>query len=679
MTSPASPASPAIPAGSLPFAPDELVHAVREVWADVLDTGIAAVPEDAGFLSLGGDSVLAVRMAALLRKRLGVSLALSDVRVEHTARHLAALLHERTTAGGGVARRLDLDTERRSDPDAPFPLLPLQQGYFVGQQGGWELSYRSAHHYVDIGLEDIDGDEIAEALQDALERLAEHQSVLRARILPDGRQRILPLDDPDAMPRLRVIDLSSAGEAEIATGLAAIRQEMSTEGPDPAEGCGLDMRLTLLPGQRARLHSSTSLLIIDGWSSGVFYRDLFALVSDYNAVLAPLEVDFGDYVTSLNGLPDTEEWREDRDWWWDRLDDFPLPPALPLVADPATVRPTLMGTRQAVLDAERWSALRAHCTEHGVTPSAAMFAVFSAAVARACGHRRFLLNTLQLNRLPLHPDVPRLVGAFSSTMLMPVELPGNPAFVDLALGAQESMGEALAHHLVTGVEVSRELGRRRGTRRPVAPVVFQSTLGVDAALGSEVPHEAGPLGRIDLLSHHQQLRTPQVALEVRLFELRGELVVVFSLVEELFAAEEVDRMFQDVVHTVESLVTKEGWSASVTLPTGLDAPESDTAGKGGRLSVQQAAPGTSGEETGAPRDDLELAIAAAWAEMLGCAVGDRAADFFVLGGDSLLAVRMLGALARQGTGWVTPRRFLERPTVAGLADAVRETNAAPGR
>ncbi|MFF4763311.1 hypothetical protein [Streptomyces sp. NPDC001292] len=61
---------------------------------------------------------------------------------------------------------------------------------------------------------------------------------------------------------------------------------------------------------------------------------------------------------------------------------------------------------------------------------------------------------------------------------------------------------------------------------------------------------------IDLLSHHQQLRTPQVALEVRLFELRGELVVAFWLVEELFAGKDVDRMFGDLMATVESLARR---------------------------------------------------------------------------------------------------------------------------
>lgn len=655
--------------------PTALVDAVRGVWADVLDVDVTAVPGDASFLSLGGDSVLTVRMAALVRQRLGVALALADVRVEHSPAQLAALIQERGTATGGV-RALPLDLKRRDDPEAPFPLLPLQQGYFVGQQDGWELSYRSAHHYVDIGLEDIEIDEIAEALQDALERLAEHQAVLRARILPDGRQRILPLDDPEAIPVLRVTDLSTASADEIAERLAAIRREMSTDGPDPTRGCGLDMRLTLLPGAKARLHSSTSLMIVDGWSSGVFYRDLFALVTDQNAMLTPLDVDFGDYAVTLDGLSETESWRADRDWWWNRLDGLPLPPALPLIADPADVRPALMGARQAVLDADRWAALREHCSRHGVTPSAAMFAVFSTALARACGHRRFLLNTLQLNRLPLHPDVPRLVGAFSSTMLVPVELPQTATFSDLAVRAQRDIGEAMAHNLVTGVEVSRELGRRRDTRRPVAPVVFQSTLGVDAALGSEVPRAAGPLGSIDLSSHYQQLRTPQVALEVRLFELRDELVVVFSLVEEIFDASYVDRMFGEVMAMIESLVEADRWSAPVDLPGFLDAPEQGPSLA--RLSVPTGSTGTV-DEPGPPRDDLERAIADHWAVLLGCGVPDRAANFFALGGDSLLAVRMLGALAREKVGRVTPRRFLDHPTVAGLASAVREPAEAAGQ
>ncbi|WP_279571419.1 acyl carrier protein [Streptomyces sp. 8K308] len=100
------------------------------------------VPENRAFLSLGGDSVLAVRMSALVRRTLGVVLALSDVRVEITLAELADLVARRR-AGTAEGRAVPVEVTKRSDPHAPFPLLPLQQGYFVGQQDGWELSYAS--------------------------------------------------------------------------------------------------------------------------------------------------------------------------------------------------------------------------------------------------------------------------------------------------------------------------------------------------------------------------------------------------------------------------------------------------------------------------------------------------------------------------------------------------------
>ncbi|MGW5792129.1 condensation domain-containing protein [Saccharopolyspora sp. NPDC003752] len=631
---------------------------LTEIWSELL--GLDEIPADSSFLNLGGDSVLAVRMSALVRRKLGVALALSDVRVEITLAELADLVARRS-AGASSGRALPVEVTRRPDPSAPFPLLPLQQGYFVGQQDGWELSYESAHHYVDIGLTDVDPDEAPEALQDALRRLVQHQPTLRARVLPDGRQRILPADDPDAVPTVDVIDLRDASEDEANTTVAAIRSQMSTNGPDPAHGPGMTMRLTLLPGDRARLHNAVSLLIIDGWSSNVFYRDLFALVADWNAMLPPLEVDYGDYVTSVATLPDTDAWEADRDWWFDRLDEFPLPPALPLVSDPREVRPELMGTRQTTVDAETWAAFRQQCTAHGVTPSAAMFTAYAIVLARQAGHRRMLLNSLQLNRLPLHPDVHRIVGAFASTMLIPVELAEDATFAELAADNQRRFSESAAHNLISGVEVSRELGRRRGTHRPVAPIVFQSTLGMDAAMGERVPDTAGPLGRIDMADHHQQLRTPQVALEVRMFELRDEMYLVFSLVDELFDAVAVDAMFRELTGIARTLAEPGSWNDPVALPAAADAPESE------ELRVGRYARQDRTEEGGAPRTDLERTIAEVWEEMLAISEVDRAADFFALGGDSLLAVRVLGKLARDKGIAVAVRDFLEAPTISGLA------------
>lgn len=641
------------------------------IWGGLLGLDAAAVPHDAGFLTLGGDSVLAVRMSAQVRKQLGVVLALSDVRVEITLSELADLVAQRASGGG---RALPVDVVRRTDPDEPFPLLPLQQGYFVGQQDGWELSYPSAHHYVDIGLSEVEGDEAAESLQDALRRLVTHQSTLRARVLPDGRQLILPAGDPAAVPALTVTDLRGVPADDAARTLAATRHEMSTNGPNPADGPGIDIRLTLLDGDRARLHCAVSLLIIDGWSSNVFYRDLFALVADWNAALAPLDIDYGDYVTSVRQLPGTAAWEADRDWWFDRLPGFGQPPALPLRLDPAQARPDLMASTQRTVDSATWAAVRAQCAAHGVTPSAAVFTAYACVLARAAGHRVMLLNSLQLNRLPLHPDVHRIIGAFASTMLIPVELDPSASFADLALACQRQFGDAAAHNLISGVEVSRELGRHRGTHRPVAPVVFQSTLGMDAAMGQRLPQDAGPLGVIDMHDHHQQLRTPQVALEVRLFELDDTMTAVFSYVEEIFEPGLVERMFSELLDHVRTLAEPGSWDSAVPLPAAEHPRYAQNALALGRYgSAEQA----TDEETGPPRDDLEKQISLLWQDVLDVAEVDRAGNFFAMGGDSLLAVRTLARLARETGTSVSVRDFLASPTVAGVAARIRTARPHP--
>ncbi|GIG40585.1 non-ribosomal peptide synthetase [Cellulomonas phragmiteti] len=81
----------------------------------------------------------------------------------------------------------------------------------------------------------------------------------------------------------------------------------------------------------------------------------------------------------------------------------------------------------------------------------------------------------------------------------------------------------------------------------------------------------------------------------------------------------------------------------------------------------------------APADDLERSLAALWAELLERAHVGRDDDFFDLGGDSLLVARMVGRLGEvlPGTGedieWeVVLRRMLRTPTVAGLAEYLRD-------
>ncbi|MGW8768955.1 amino acid adenylation domain-containing protein, partial [Streptomyces sp. NPDC055815] len=76
----------------------------------------------------------------------------------------------------------------------------------------------------------------------------------------------------------------------------------------------------------------------------------------------------------------------------------------------------------------------------------------------------------------------------------------------------------------------------------------------------------------------------------------------------------------------------------------------------------------------APRDEVERRLAEIWAEFFGVSEIGVTASFFDLGGDSLLAVRLMARIAR-GLGRSLPLSTLfARPTIELLARAVREAD-----
>ncbi|WP_373689257.1 phosphopantetheine-binding protein [Rothia santali] len=72
-----------------------------------------------------------------------------------------------------------------------------------------------------------------------------------------------------------------------------------------------------------------------------------------------------------------------------------------------------------------------------------------------------------------------------------------------------------------------------------------------------------------------------------------------------------------------------------------------------------------------PADDVERRLADLWSRVLGAPVEDRAANFFALGGTSLLALRMITEVRGALHPGVSTRAFLADPTLRALADQLR--------
>ncbi|WP_260636943.1 non-ribosomal peptide synthase/polyketide synthase [Streptomyces angustmyceticus] len=109
----------------------------------------------------------------------------------------------------------------------------------------------------------------------------------------------------------------------------------------------------------------------------------------------------------------------------------------------------------------------------------------------------------------------------------------------------------------------------------------------------------------------------------------------------------------------------------------LTALPLSTNGKVDRAALPAPATGTDRPAPRAPRTDAERRTAAIWAEVLGVPDIGMADDFFALGGDSILSIRLTSRLAEEFGTDLTPRAVFTHPTPAGLAALLAQGEQAP--
>ncbi len=538
--------------GGTPEAPrTTLEERVLSIWQRILRVDSLGVHDD--FFELGGHSLLAAELITALRQALGLEIPLRLLFAAPTVAGLARELEPLRdgTEGEPLARPAVV-------PDSaalgePFPLTEVQQAYWVGRGSAVELGNVATHSYSEVEATGLDLDRLATVWN----RLVERHGMLRAIVLPDGRQQILE-DVGDYT--VTTYDLHGLPPADVTRRLMEVRKEMSHQ-VLPADRWPLfDIRASRLGGGRTRLHLSFDLLIGDGWSFRVLARELARLYVDPAAELPALELSFRDCVLAEEALSASALHRRDREYWIRRLDALPPAPALPLARSPREIEKPRFSRRAARLDGETWGALKRRAARAGLTSSGVLLAAFAEVLRTWSKEPGLSINLTLFNRPAIHPQVHEIVGDFTSVTLLGVEGWQLDTFEARARSLQQRLWDDLDHRTVSGVSVLRELARKRGDRGgAVMPVIFTSTLGLDA-MEEQRGDRAGLEGEglpEDLEVVYSIGQTPQVWLDHQVSEQGGILHFLWDAVEELFPEGQLDAMFGAYCGLLERLATEE--------------------------------------------------------------------------------------------------------------------------
>lgn len=500
---------------------------LRQSLSDALGLPADQVPLEANLIEWGLDSVTLIRLAGQWRRQ-GLAARFADLVADPRLCTWLALLDTAPTAPAPVSTA--------TDDGLPFELAPMQHAYWIGRAPGQALGGVAAHFYNEFDGHDVD----PIRLEAAVRALFARHPMLRAQFLDDGRQQVLA---HSPWPGLTVHDLRQAGTEQVQQRLAAFRAELSHRKLAVEQGQVLDIQLSLLPGG-TRLHLNLDMLAADALSLRTLLGDLVLLYRQQP--LPALDYTFARYLADLRqeqaSIEQRDRHQQARDYWLQRLDQLPGAPSLPIKAQ---------GDDRQVCRRHHWlppserQAFERQAREHGLTPAMALAAVFSEALGAWCDTPELLLNLPLFNRTPLHANVDRLVGDFTSSILLAWDGRVAGTFAARATTLQRRFHSDVAHSAFSGLEVLRELSRQRG-EQVLAPVVYTSALGLGELFAEGVQASFGQPAWI--IS-----QGPQVWLDAQVTELDGGILINLDAREGLFADGVLDGVFKAYTDLLQRL------------------------------------------------------------------------------------------------------------------------------
>ncbi|HZN77775.1 MAG TPA: amino acid adenylation domain-containing protein [Micromonosporaceae bacterium] len=564
---------------------------IAQVWADLF--GLPAVSAHDNFFDLGGHSLLATRMVTRVADRLGVELSVRAAYEAPTVARLAAL------AGSDGHR------------DARPPVVPAGAGphpLSFAQQSLWFLDQLAPGlplYNVQLVLT-IDGRLDVPALDAATHALVGRHAALRTRFAvgPDGEPR--QVIDVDAAGDLPVTDLRHLSLEAGDTHVADLARGEAEQPFDLSTGPLVRFRLLQLDEERFVLLATLHHAVFDGWSVGVFLRDLGAFYAaatgQDTAPLPPLAVQYADYAHWQRKLLAGDLRDEQLAYWKDQVAGAPA--ALELPTDrPRPAVPRYAGDMFPVrLPAALTRRLDEVGREHGVTRFMILLAAFQLMLGRYADERDVSVGTPVLGRT--RPELEDLVGFFINTLVVRTRWSDTMTFTQLLARVRESTLGAYEHQDVPFEQVVEAVAP---TRTPGRSPLFQVMLSMQ-----NVPVTTDALPGLAVAVRESTGRVAKFDLTVAWEEVpatTGEMVGRVEYDVDLFDRETVERMMGHYLTLLETVV---------------DAPASPLS----ELAVVGGSEVTEGFEAPLPSPagtlhELVDAAAARWPQRTALQQGDR--------------------------------------------------------
>jgi hypothetical protein len=244
----------------------------------------------------------------------------------------------------------------------------------------------------------------------------------------DPVQRIGPVQPVD----LPVVDLGEYPEPERNGHVRRAIAELGGRRFDLAQDLLLRAALFRLDTNRYVLAVVQHHVASDGWSTGIFRRDLAALYAAYSQglpnPLPALAVQYADFAEWQRQRFRGEQLERQLAYWKAQLKGISVL-ALPMDRPRPAVQSYRGASRTLILSRELVDRLKALSRQEGSTLFMTLLTVFQVLLHRYTGQADIAVGTPIAGRV--RPEVEELIGCFLNTLVLRTDLSGNSTFKKL--------------------------------------------------------------------------------------------------------------------------------------------------------------------------------------------------------------------------------------------------------
>nr|QEO74126.1 condensation domain-containing protein [uncultured bacterium] len=496
------------------------------IWSDLL--GVSDVAPGDSFFELGGQSLLATRMISRVRTVLGVDLPMRAVFEEPTLSGFAALAE--LAQEGGAQPSLPLVRVPRI---GPLPTSFAQQRlWFLDQLEPGSIAYNLSGGVRLAGSLDV------AALAAALSGIVQRHESLRTVFAEEDGQPWQVIGEPAALP-VAVFDLSGLPAAAREAEVRRIAAAEARRPYDLAHGPLVRCTLVRLGELEHALFVGMHHIVADGWSLGIFVRELGSLYR--GEALPDLPIQYADYASWQRGWLCGELLEERLAWWKFHLGGAPQVVELPLDRP----RPAFQSYRgrRAFLAFE--SGLDAVARRLGVTPFMILLGAFATLLSRYGSQPDVVVGTPIANRG--RAELEDLIGMFANTLGLRVDLSGNPGFDELVRRVRQVALGAYAHQ---DIPFERLVDELRPERDLSHSPVFQVMLALQNLPGAQLD-----LAGLTLSPLEFEVDRTQFDLSLFLFPRhQGGMLARLEYAADLFDAGTAERLLLHVRNLLDGIV-----------------------------------------------------------------------------------------------------------------------------